>query len=72
MNNSKEGKGCNFNDDVCLVKFENSLMNNCPCQNCLIKVVCKIQCDKRRFLFITLSDDQKDFLRQNYLNYIRI
>ena len=41
--NTDDCKGCLLHENYCTIKKSPNIIN-CPCQNCIIKMICKIEC----------------------------
>jgi hypothetical protein len=62
---SPKTMNCNCNeirqkfDCVFVLLQDNSLIEKCPCHECLVQVICKEICQKRIDFYLTYSDKKK-------------
>lgn len=63
-------KGCYLyeNDKYCTVRKSPHIIN-CPCQNCIIKMICNRSCDKfEKLRGIKIYEDYEDVLKGTNMN----
>jgi hypothetical protein len=67
----KECKGCIFSEIVCSFETYNAEYK-CPCKQCLVKVMCKSECDARALvLFDVLGIDSSNGIYEGWSEFYR-
>ena len=57
VNTNKECNGCRHIVG-CLLRYNMSPISRCPCSTCLVKMICKTQCDERTNLFDEATEER--------------
>lgn len=68
----EECKGCYGTNIGCLLVYNEQFAKKCPCNKCLVKMVCDDLCEIRKVVYDSISDEDKTDLeykqKQGYEN----
>lgn len=59
-------KGCNNGLKVCLAKHYDHLLNQCPCRDCLVKMMCNDLCHERIEAYANITNN--DLIKEYEMN----
>jgi hypothetical protein len=61
-------KGCNYlYSALCTIKVNTELTSKCPCNNCIVKMMCAIKCEQRKNYYSKIDIDKKADLKKRFI-----